>query len=387
MRFVAAGATMLAFILAGCGGDSGSSVSTVPMPTATANPAPRGHPLPTGSGQGGVVLQKIGDFDKPVYVTQAPGDAHDLFVVEQPGKVVVVHDGQVLEQPFFDISNEVSCCGEQGLLSIAFPPNYQRHAWVYADYTDNAGDTRVVKMPRSEGDKQSAYSANPLPVLTVHQPYSNHNGGQLQFGPDGRLYIGLGDGGAEGDPDRVGQDPSSPLAKILVIDPSQPGAKEETFASGLRNPWRFSFDSQTGDLWIGDVGQDTYEEVEGVRFNEADGANFGWSAYEGTARYNADQRAPGAVPPVLTYSHSNGCSVTGGYVVRDRGLPSLYGRYLYGDFCAGVLHSFTARPGQPASDDRSLGLQVPSLSSFGEDAAGHVYAVSLEGPIYRLVSR
>jgi glucose/arabinose dehydrogenase len=320
-----------------------------------------------------------------VYVTQPPGDSRDLFVVEQTGRVEVVHDGKVEPRPFFDISHDVSCCGEQGLLSIAFPPNYQRHSVVYADYTDRAGDTRVVKMPRSEGLKLEAYSAHPVPVLGVDQPYSNHNGGQLQFGPDGRLYIGLGDGGSENDPDRVGQDPSSPLAKILVIDPSKADGKAETLASGLRNPWRFSFDSRTGDLWIGDVGQDTYEEVDGVTFKQADGANFGWSAFEGNARFNKDQEAPGAIRPVLTYSHDNGCSVTGGYVVRDPTLPSLYGRYLYGDFCSGALHSFTAKPGRPAIDDRSLGLQVPSLSSFGEDGAGHIYATSLAGPVYRLV--
>jgi glucose/arabinose dehydrogenase len=195
----------------------------------------------------------------------------------------------------------------------------------------------------------------------------------------------------------VGQDLASPLAKILRLTPSggipsgnpfghQDGVRPETFAYGLRNPWRFSFDSKTGDLWIGDVGQDRFEEVDGVSFRVARGADFGWSAFEGDARFNEDQAAPHAVPPVLTYSHADGCSVTGGYVVRDRSLPTLYGRYVYGDFCAGDLRSFTAIPGKPAMDDGPLGLQVPSLSSFGEDAAGHIYATSLNGPVYRFVA-
>jgi glucose/arabinose dehydrogenase len=237
----------------------------------------------------------------------------------------------------------------------------------------------------------------------VDQPYANHNGGQLQFGPDGLLYVGLGDGGSEGDPERVGQDLSSPLAKILRIDPrprggapysvpasnpfaGRPGARPETFAYGLRNPWRFSFDRRTGALWIGDVGQSRFEEVDAVPLAGADGADFGWSAREGDARFNTDQHAPGAVEPVLTYTHDDGCSVTGGYVVRDPSLPRLRGRYVYGDYCAGELRSFVARPGRPARDDRPLGPHVDALSSFGEDSAGHVYVTSLEGPVYRLAA-
>jgi glucose/arabinose dehydrogenase len=344
-----------------------------------------------------VKLRKIGDFDQPVYVTAAPGDTQDLFVVEQPGKVVIVRDGKTLTKPFLDISDEVSCCGEQGLLSIAFSPHYAGTGLVYADYTDKAGDTRVVEYRRSEADPETVDPASAKTILAVNQPYPNHNGGQLQFGPDGDLYVGLGDGGSEQDPDRVGQDLTSPLAKILRITPTgapapgnpfagQDGDDPRTFAYGLRNPWRFSFDSKTGDIWIGDVGQDRFEEVDGLTLKAATGANFGWSAFEGNARYNDDQQAKNAVPPVLTYTHDAGCSVTGGYVVRDRSLPTLHGRYVYGDFCSGDLRSFPAVPGKPATDDRPLGLQVPSLSSFGEDAAGHVYVASLEGAIYELVA-
>jgi glucose/arabinose dehydrogenase len=366
-------------IAIGCG-DGGSATTTETRATTTSS-------KPAADGNGGVKLEKVGDFDQPVYVTAAPGDDRDLFVVQQTGKVVDVRLGHPnVDQgvPFLDLSNEVSCCGEQGLLSIAFPRDYVKSHLVYADYTDKAGDTQVVEY-RTSGNPAVAVPGSARTVATVNQPFANHNGGQLQFGPDGRLYIGLGDGGSEGDPNRVGQDPSSPLAKILVIDPTDRNAKPQTFAMGLRNPWRFSFDSKTGDLWIGDVGQDHFEEVDGLAFKQADGANFGWSAMEGNERFNEDQKAPGAIPPVLTYPHSDGCSVTGGYVVRDRTLPTLYGRYLYGDFCAGDLRSFTARPGTPATDDRPLGIQVPSLSSFGEDSSGHIYATSLEGPVYRLV--
>jgi glucose/arabinose dehydrogenase len=237
-------------------------------------------------------------------------------------------------------------------------------------------------------------------VLRVEQPFSNHNGGLVLFGPDEKLYVGLGDGGGA-DPDRNGLDLGVLLGKILRIDPrpaggrdysipdsnpftGQEGARAEIYSYGLRNPWRFSFDRLTEALSIGDVGQVQFEEIDLVPRGAGSGASFGWSALEGFERFNDDQSADGAVPPVLVYDHDEGCSVTGGYVVRDRSLPSLYGRYLYGDYCAGQLRSFTSRPGRRARDDRALGVQVPSLSSFGEDNAGHLYATSLNGPVYRL---
>jgi glucose/arabinose dehydrogenase len=278
------------------------------------------------------------------------------------------------------------------------------------DYTDRNGDTRVVEYRRSVSDPLVADPRSARQILGVDQPYTNHNGGLLLFGPteesarkaaDGLLYIGLGDGGSADDPHRNGQDLSTLLGKILRIDPrhsggrpysvpssnpfvERPGARTEIYSYGLRNPWRFSFDPKTGSLAIGDVGQSEAEEVDLVAREAGRGANFGWSAYEGFDRFNADQRAPGAVPPVLVYGHDAGCSITGGLVARDRTLPSLYGRYVYGDFCAGQLRSFTARPGQRATDDRALELEVPSLSSFGTDNAGHLYVTSLEGPVFRL---
>jgi glucose/arabinose dehydrogenase len=336
-------------------------------------------------------------------VTQPPGDSAQLYVVEQTGRVQVLTDGTREDEPFLDLSDEVSCCGEQGLLSIAFAPDYEKTGLVYADYTDRAGDTRVVEYRRSNSNPLTVDPGSARVVLRVDQPFANHNGGLLLFGPDHRLYVGLGDGGSEGDPDRVGQDLGTLLGKILRIDPrpsggrpysvppsnpfvDESGARPEIYSYGLRNPWRFSFDRLTSAFSIADVGQSEFEEVDLVPRGAGRGANFGWSAFEGFARFNDDQTAPNAVPPVLAYSHAQGgCSVTGGYVVRDRRLASLYGRYLYGDYCVGDLRSFPAVPSRRATDDRALGLNVPSLSSFGEDGAGHIYATSLDGPVYRLV--
>ncbi len=342
---------------------------------------------PIGDGQGGVELVEIGSFDDPVYVTAPAGAPGDLYVVEQCGTVRLVRDGQVQQETFLDVSSEVGCGGEQGLLSIAFSPGYERDGLVYANYTNLDGDTRIVEFRRDRSDDWKVDPGSARELLAVDQPYPNHNGGQLQFGPGGLLYAGLGDGGSGGDPERSAQDPDNPLGKILQIDPGGDPEEYEVFASGLRNPWRFSFDRENGDLWIGDVGQDSLEEVNGVSSRDADGSNFGWSAYEGTKRFNEDQTAPDHVPPLLTYPNGDeNCSVTGGYVSRDPGLPTLAGRYLYGDFCAGELRSFTAEPGDEAVDDRPLGISVEALSSFGEDSAGRLYAVSLSGPVYRLIA-
>ena len=269
------------------------------------------------------------------------------------------------------------------------------------NYTDRDQNTRIVEY-RDQGGTIDPASARG--VLSIDQPFENHNGGLLKFGPDQLLYVGTGDGGSAADPQRNALDLSSLLGKILRIDPrksagepysvpednpffGEPGAREEIYSYGLRNPWRFSFDRRTGALGIGDVGQNAQEEVDLVGPGEGAGANFGWSAFEGTDAFNADQEAADAVAPVLTYALADGnCAVTGGYVVRDQSLPSLFGRYLYGDFCSGELRSFPADPGTPARDDVALGLQVPALSSFGEDSLGQIYVTSLEGQVSRLVA-
>jgi glucose/arabinose dehydrogenase len=349
-----------------------------------------------------VRLVEVGQFEQPVFAAQPPGERRDLYVAEKTGGIVLVRDGEPLPEPFLDLSGEVSTGSEQGLLSMAFAPDYGDTGRFYVHFTDDEGDTRVQEYTRSESDPAVADPSTRRELLFVDQPFSNHNGGLVLFGPDGYLYIGLGDGGSAGDPMRNGQSLGTLLGKVLRIDPrpsagepygiprsnpfaDQEGARPEIYAYGLRNPWRFSFDRLTGALSIGDVGQDAIEEVDLVPPGGGAGANFGWSAFEGTQRFNPDQDAPGHIPPVLTYPLDEGtCAVTGGYVVRDESLRSLYGRYLYADFCAGELRSFTARPGREARDDRPLGLQVPQLSSFAEDERGRIYVTSLEGPVHRL---
>jgi glucose/arabinose dehydrogenase len=356
----------------------------------------------------GVRLAKIGSFDQPLYVTAPPGDRSRVFVVEQPGRIRVVKGGKTLSAPFLDVSGAVSCCGERGLLSLAFAPDYATSGRFYVDYTDKAGDTRVVEYRAPSPDRADPSTART--VLAVDQPEPNHNGGLLVFGPDGELYVGLGDGGGGDDQHGSrgnGQNVGVLLGKILRIDPrrrgSRPytvpasnpftkrsGARPEIWSWGLRNPWRFSFDRRKGDLVIGDVGQDTREEIDFAPRSQGAGrgVNYGWRPREGAIQNPAypSERAKGAVSPVLDYPHTGGrCSITGGYVVRDRGL-SLYGRYVYGDYCEGTIYSVRLRPGR-ARDRRPIGAKVPGLSSFGEDAAGRVYVTSQAGPVYRIVSR
>ena len=386
-------ASLASVLIASCGGDDDGSDAEPAPPAGTTSAAEQ----PQG-GAGPLRLAKIGDFDQPVYITQPPGTG-DLYVVEREGTVRIVRDSEVVSSPALDISDEVSADGEeQGLLSVAFPPDFQSSRVAYAYYTGNDQDQHVVGFSVAGDGSFDRDSVREL--LHMDDFASNHNGGLLLFGPDGHLYIGTGDGGIADDPERNGQDLGSLLGKILRIDPDaatgryavppdnpfvdRPGAQPEIYSYGLRNPWRFSFDSETQALSIGDVGQNALEEIDYTPRGEARGANFGWSAFEGTDRLNEDQNAPNAVRPILTYGRDGGCSVTGGYVVRDPSLPALAGRYVYGDYCAGELRSF--EPAIPdARDDRSLDLEVPALSSFGEDNEGHIYATSLEGPVYRLV--
>jgi len=389
------------WLLAACGSEEGTSTSapTAAAPTTTAAGGDDGPSRPpVGDGRGGVELREIGRFELPLYVAQPAGDGPDVYVVEQGGRIIRVTPAGK-QSTFLDVGSEIVAGGEQGLLSLAFAPDYAESGRFYIDYTNPDGDTRVVEYKASGGTVDPA-SARVL--LKVDQPYPNHNGGQLQFGPDGYLYVGLGDGGSGGDPDRRGLDLSTLLGKILRVDPKPDGdspytipsdnpfvdvdgARPEIYSYGLRNPWRFSFDGETGDLTIGDVGQDTEEEIDIVGEGRGAGASFGWSAYEGNLRFNEDQESADAIAPVLVADHDEGnCSITGGYVVRDRGLRSLYGRYLWGDLCIGDLRSFTATPEKPARDDRPLGPSVPRLASFGEGVDGTIYVVSIQGPVYEL---
>jgi glucose/arabinose dehydrogenase len=349
-------------------------------------------------------LRRVGVFDAPVYVTAPPGDESRLFVVQRGGSVVVLRNGR-RAGTFLEVDTTTDC--ERGLLSIAFAPDYAESGLVYAYYTDAHGDTRVDELKVSAADPDRVDPASQRNVLLVRQPECNHNGGQLQFGPDGLLYVGLGDGGGGGDQHGSrgnGQDLGSLLGKLLRIDPRASGgrpytapadnpfagvagARPEIWSYGLRNPWRFSFDRASGGLTIGDVGQDTVEEVDFEPAGQGAGKNFGWRPYEGRNRLYPDEPAPGAVGPSIQHTHAAGwCSIVGGYVVRDASLPALRGRYVYGDLCRPRLYSARLRPGR-ARGDRPLGVSVRQLVSFGEDAAGRVYAVSLDGPVYRLRAR
>ena len=345
---------------------------------------------------------RVASFHQPTYLTGAPGDTHRLFVAEKSGVIVVLVNGHRRARPFLDISKLVNSGGEeQGLLSIVFAPDYASSGRFYVDYTGSNGDVHVVQYRRAGNDPNRADSASARGVLTIpHHRYSNHNGGQLQFGPDGDLYIGVGDGGSEGDPMNQGQNTDVLLAKILRIRPGanggytipagnpfpgEPGHRPEIWAYGLRNPWRIAFDRMTGDLIIGDVGQDQQEEVDYAARGTGAGANYGWSIFEGDRR-NKPGNAPGAVFPVLVARHSQGyCAIIGGYVVRDRSLPSLYGRYLYGDLCNPGIRSVSLAGGR-AQGDRATGLSVRDMSSFGQDTGGRIYAVSLDGPVYRIAA-
>jgi glucose/arabinose dehydrogenase len=386
----------------GCGGDDRATARTAtptPTPTPAETPAPTATPA---AAKPGLRLQRVGTFSDPVYVTAPPGDRHRLFVVEQGGRVRIVRDGRKLPRPFLDVSDRISAGGERGLLSLAFAPNYATSGRFYVYYTATNGDVRIVEYRRASADRADHGSARL--VLSQRHPVSNHNGGLVLFGPDGLLYTGLGDGGGGGDLHGRrgnGQNLGTLLGKILRFDPrpsagrryrvprSNPfvgrrGARPEIWAYGLRNPWRFTFAPATGNLVIADVGQNAVEEVSIVR---GKGANLGWRVFEGRSRYTAGESAPGAVPPVIQRFHSDGnCSITGGVVVRDPVLSALRGRYVFGDYCRGVIESARLQ-GTKARDVRPTRLRVAQLSSFGEDGRRRVYVTSLAGPVYRLAPR
>jgi glucose/arabinose dehydrogenase len=381
------------------------SPAPAPAARATATPSPAPAPAATPAQvRRGVRLARIGTFSQPVHVTSPPDDAGRLFVVEQAGRILVVRNGRKLPQPFLDIRSLVTTGSEQGLLSIAFPPGYARSGRFYVYYTDRAAEQRIVEYRRRGLNRADPGSARL--VLRMADPESNHNGGLMLFGPDGLMYVGTGDGGGGGDQHGArgnAQNLGSLLGKLLRIDPrpsggrpyrvpgdnpfvSRAGAQDEVYAYGLRNPWRFSFDRRTGNLVLGDVGQGAWEEIDYVGRRRLRGANFGWRPFEGRARYTSES-APGHVRPVIVRSHDDGnCSITGGVVVRDPGLPALDGRYVFGDFCRGRIES-ARLVGRRAVGVRETRLEVTSLSSFGEDARGRVYAVSLAGPVYRLAPR
>ncbi|HVM95832.1 MAG TPA: PQQ-dependent sugar dehydrogenase [Candidatus Acidoferrales bacterium] len=355
-----------------------------------------------------IVAERVATgLTNPLLVTAPPRDVSRLFIVQQTGQIKILKWGAMLPTPFLDVSSEVSCCGEQGLLGLAFHPDFVNNGRFFIDYTDTMGNTVVAERRVSSNPDVSDVTETAL--LHVTQPFANHNGGHLAFGPDGYLYIGLGDGGSGGDPFGNGQNINQLLGKLLRIDvdsaspygipPTNPFAgatpgADEIWAYGLRNPWRYSFDRLNGDLYIGDVGQDRFEEVDYQPALSSGGQNYGWNVVEGNGHCypsgsGCDQT--GMTLPVLDYDHSNGCSITGGYVYRGCKMPDLRGTYFYGDYCSHFVRTLQISGGAATNlQDRTAdivsgGASIGSISSFGEDARGEMYIVDLGGSVFKIV--
>jgi glucose/arabinose dehydrogenase len=376
------------------------------LPTAT--PAPSPSPLPPSPSPTPVppafpppitLETAFSGFQLPVYLTQPLDDVSGesrLFVVEKPGRIRLIKDDSLQAVPFLDISDRVGSQGnEQGLLSVAFAPDFASSGTFYVDYTDLDGNTVVARYRVGPQTPDQADASSEQKILQIEQPASNHNGGQLQFGPDGYLYIGMGDGGRAGDPWGNAQNPGVLLGKLLRIDVSeaetytipasnplldQAGARPEIWAIGLRNPWRFSFDRATDDLYIADVGQNTYEEVDFQPAGSSGGENYGWNTMEGNHCFEPSSgcNTNGLVLPVTEYDHGQGCSITGGYVYRGTRYPELSGIYFFGDYCSGNLWGLR----QDASGQWQTALLQNSglsISSFGQDAVGELYVLDYAG--------
>jgi len=357
---------------------------------------PGGPPLPGETGTLELQLVASG-LSSPLYLTTPAGDPR-LFIVEQEGRIRIVKNGQLPATPFLDITGSVGAGGERGLLSVAFHPSYATNGYFYVDYTDNNGDTRIERYTVGPNPDIADVASAKL-ILFIAQPYSNHNGGLVTFGPDGMLYIGMGDGGSGGDPQNRAQNPDSLLGKLLRIDVDHgdpyaipagnpfatSGGAPEIWALGLRNPWRFAFDRAAGLLYIADVGQDLWEEVSVAPAGQG-GLNYGWRIMEGLHCFNPTScSSTGLVQPVVEYSHANGCSITGGFVYRGTRAPSLVGQYFYSDYCSGWMRSFSYANGAVTGQTSwSLNVSLGNVLSFGEDSAGELYVLSAGGGVYRI---
>jgi glucose/arabinose dehydrogenase len=347
----------------------------------------KGATAQAAAGSGGLSLRLVrvaSGLQAPVQLATTPSEPRRLYVVEKAGRIRVIAKGRLLGKPFLDIRGIVGSSGsEQGLLSVAFHPSYATNRLFYLNYTDLNGDTRVVEYRSRQGKSPVRLRV----LLSVDQPFSNHNGGQLAFGPDGDLYVGMGDGGSGGDPQNRAQNLSTQLGKLLRRDVDGRGSDWEIVGYGLRNPWRFSFDRQTGDLYIGDVGQNAWEEIDFTPRTSPGLENYGWDVFEGNARFEDKQPNPvgSLVSPIAAYDHGDGCSVTGGFVYRGKGISAARSRYFYGDYCSGTIWSLRVVNGR-AVDVVRHGISVDGLSSFGEGVSGELFLVSLDGVVYRLVS-
>ena len=361
------------------------------MPTS---PSPSPDPDPPAQPNLAAVrirLDRVATLEQPLAMAIRAGD-EALYIAEKTGRVVALRGLDVDPDPIVDLRDRVSLGSEQGLLGLAFSPNGR---FLYVNYTDTSGHTHVTEFAM---EARGAIASSERDLLVVEQPATNHNGGNLVFGPDGYLYVGLGDGGSG--VSRNAQSTSTLLGKMLRIDPrpagglpyavppdnpfvGRSGIRPEIWAVGLRNPWRYSFDRRTGDLWIGDVGQSGWEEIDRQSVTSAGGENYGWDVFEGNHRVSGGEAA-GAVHPVFEYAHAErGCSVIGGYVYRGRSIPDLRGAYVFGDLCFGELEALRVRGGR-VTGHRILGPVVPNLVSFGEDRRGELYALGLGGGVYRL---
>ena len=383
------------------------AVTKRPLPTgpATSTVGPTAVTATAPAVGASVQLVEIGRFDRPVFVAAPPGDPHRAFVVEQGGMVREVIDGQPGSSVFIDLTSQVKEVSERGLFSIAFAPDYETSGRFYVDYTDSVGNgnVNVVEYRRSAADPNVADPTSRRPILEVQKPYENHNGGMLQFGPDGYLYVSVGDGdaGVLHKPGAFAQTLDDLLGNILRIDTerpagssaysipatnpfvARPGARGEIWDYGLRNPWRFWIDPPTGDLYVGDAQLGGPEEIDYAAGNPG-GLDFGWPCFQGSAPFDATEACDRPVAPAYEYDHGGGrCTVIGGVVVRDPRLPGLAGRYLFGDYCDGKIESMRIVDGK-ATDVQALGPQVPSLSSFGVDGLGRVYVTATDGGVYRL---
>lgn len=388
-----------------CGGFSDPIPPTLtPLPpTETVSAPPTSSPLPpdtatsppTSTGQ----FPDANSFEwrliangltRPVDLQSSFDGTGRLFIVEKYGAIRIFKDGLVLQQPFLSIDDRVNdSSNEMGLLGLAFHPNFEQNGYFYVNYTGDGGHTRISRF-QANGDTADPNSEQVL--MVIDQPFPNHNGGAVAFGPDGYLYLGLGDGGAAGDPFKNGQNINTKLGKILRVDinsgdpysipPGNPFGNE-VWAYGLRNPWRISFDQSTGDLWIGDVGQGAWEEIDFLQAGSPGGANFGWSIMEGSHGYDGDLD-PSLLLPVSEYSHDFGCSVTGGYVYRGS-MPEWNGVYLYGDYCSGII--WGVLPSNGAWQSQSLFDLDVTITSFGQDDSGEVYLLSDNGGVYILAKK
>jgi glucose/arabinose dehydrogenase len=380
-------ATCSGLVLAGCSGsESAETPSTPPEAATTGAETTPDTTTEASPPRRRLRLEQVASgLEAPLYLTGPPGEPGRLYVVEQGGRIVVVERGRLRSEPFLDIQDEVVAGGEQGLLGLAFHPEYESNRLLYVHFTNVDGDTRVVEYRATRNGRRVDESTARV-LLAVDQPYSNHNGGQILFAPDGRLWVGLGDGGSGGDPENRAQDLSERLGKLLAISVDASEPRVETVAYGLRNPWRFSFDRETGDLWIGDVGQSAFEEVDRLRSGQVgELVNFGWDVFEGRAPYE-DKEPSGRgrlVDPVAVYGRGEGLSVTGGYVYRGSDVEVAVGRYFFGDYGSGRVWSLDA---DSPRKRRREPFEVRALASFGEDTSGELYLVSLSGSIFRLAA-